>query len=32
MATGFALVCPITNHKKGYPFEVGLKGLRRRRE
>ncbi|WP_274652694.1 type II toxin-antitoxin system PemK/MazF family toxin [Paenibacillus humicola] len=22
--TGFALVCPITNHVKGYPFEVVL--------
>lgn len=23
-ATGFAVVCPITNQKKGYPFEVNL--------
>ncbi len=23
-ATGFIVVCPITNQKKGYPFEVGL--------
>ncbi|PJW14488.1 toxin MazF [Geobacillus sp. Manikaran-105] len=23
-ATGFAVVCPITNQKKGYPFEVDL--------
>lgn len=23
-ATGFAFVCPITNQKKGYPFEVEL--------
>ena len=23
-ATGFAAVCPITNQRKGYPFEVGL--------
>jgi len=22
--TGFMVVCPITNQKKGYPFEVGL--------
>lgn len=22
--TGLALVCPITHHKKGYPFEVEL--------
>ncbi len=22
--TGFALVCPITNQEKGYPFEVSL--------
>lgn len=22
--TGFALICPITNQKKGYPFEVDL--------
>lgn len=22
--TGFAWVCPITSHKKGYPFEVNL--------
>ena len=22
--TGFAFVCPITSHKKGYPFEVEL--------
>src|SRR5690625_2856779 len=22
--TGFAIVCPITNQKKGYPFEVEL--------
>ncbi|MET3574287.1 type II toxin-antitoxin system PemK/MazF family toxin [Bhargavaea ullalensis] len=22
--TGFAVVCPITNQKKGYPFEVEL--------
>jgi mRNA interferase MazF len=27
-ATGFAVVCPITNREKGYPFEVILpKGL-----
>ncbi len=24
--TGFALVCPITNQKKGYPFEVEVEG------
>jgi mRNA interferase MazF len=23
-ATGFIVVCPITNQKKGYPFEVNL--------
>jgi mRNA interferase MazF len=23
-ATGFVVVCPITNQKKGYPFEVEL--------
>ncbi len=23
--SGLALVCPITSHKKGYPFEVGFK-------
>ncbi|WP_240377277.1 type II toxin-antitoxin system PemK/MazF family toxin [Bacillus piscicola] len=23
-ATGFVVVCPITNQKKGYPFEVAL--------
>jgi len=23
-ATGFIVVCPITNQKKGYPFEVAL--------
>lgn len=23
-ATGFAVVCPITGQKKGYPFEVAL--------
>lgn len=23
-ATGFVVVCPITNQKKGYPFEVSL--------
>lgn len=23
-ATGFAVVCPITSRKKGYPFEVAL--------
>ncbi|MFS1511056.1 type II toxin-antitoxin system PemK/MazF family toxin [Chengkuizengella sp. SCS-71B] len=23
-ATGFAIICPITSHKKGYPFEVEL--------
>ncbi|MCU6603796.1 endoribonuclease MazF [Peribacillus frigoritolerans] len=23
-ATGFAVVCPITNQKKGYPYEVEL--------
>ncbi|WP_407272650.1 type II toxin-antitoxin system PemK/MazF family toxin [Radiobacillus sp. PE A8.2] len=23
-ATGFALICPTTNQKKGYPFEVEL--------
>jgi len=22
--TGFAIICPITNQKKGYPFEVAL--------
>ena len=22
--TGFVTICPITNHKKGYPFEVSL--------
>jgi mRNA interferase MazF len=28
LATGFAVVCPITNREKGYPFEVILpKGL-----
>lgn len=26
-ATGFALICPITNQKKGYPFEVELPAL-----
>ncbi|MDP4094603.1 MAG: type II toxin-antitoxin system PemK/MazF family toxin [Bacillota bacterium] len=25
-ATGFIAVCPITNQKKGYPFEVDLPG------
>ncbi|EHV5557997.1 mRNA-degrading endonuclease [Vibrio parahaemolyticus] len=25
-ATGFALVCPITNQSKGYPFEVEITG------
>lgn len=24
--TGFALVCPITNQEKGYPFEVPITG------
>lgn len=24
MTTGFAIFCPITNQKKGYPFEVDL--------
>ncbi|MDN4076294.1 endoribonuclease MazF [Fictibacillus terranigra] len=24
LATGFAVVCPITNQRKGYPFEVEL--------
>ncbi|WP_319946927.1 type II toxin-antitoxin system PemK/MazF family toxin [Paenibacillus caseinilyticus] len=24
---GFAVVCPVTNQKKGYPFEVELPGL-----
>ncbi|KAB2952897.1 toxin MazF [Heliorestis acidaminivorans] len=23
-ATGFAVICPITNQKKGYPYEVDL--------
>jgi mRNA interferase MazF len=24
--TGFALVCPITNQSKGYPFEIPIEG------
>lgn len=27
--TGFAVVCPITNQKKGYPFEVDVDGANR---
>ena len=27
--TGFALVCPITNQKKGYPFEVDVEGTKK---
>ncbi|MGX9825420.1 hypothetical protein [Enterobacter roggenkampii] len=26
--TGFAVVCPITNQQKGYPFEVSVDGAR----
>ncbi|EME3972289.1 endoribonuclease MazF [Vibrio fluvialis] len=28
-ATGFALVCPITNQAKGYPFEVAVAGAQK---
>lgn len=27
--TGFAVVCPITNQTKGYPFEVPLAGTKK---
>lgn len=28
-ATGFAVVCPVTNQVKGYPFEVVVSGTRK---
>ena len=27
--TGFAVVCPITNQQKGYPFEVSVDGAKK---
>ena len=27
--TGFALVCPVTNQVKGYPFEVPIEGTKK---